>query len=111
MENMKNLRRKGLICRCGGTINVQKAFIEGFLINANVCEKCGDTGLPLDTAKELLRLREEARKIKTTRKILRIGNSIGVTLPQEAEGIGFKEGQKVEIELLGEGEIGIKRKV
>ncbi len=37
-------------------------------------------------------LMKEAEKINSERKVVRIGNSIGVTLPPEAENIGFKEG-------------------
>jgi len=98
---------KKMVCRCGGTVQSQKAFVEGFLLDAHVCGKCGDVGLSLEAAKELLRLREESRRMNTTRKIVRIGNSIGVTLPQDG---GFREGQTVAVELIGEGILSIKRK-
>lgn len=103
----KNMKGR-LICRCGGTVERGKTLVEGFLLDANVCGKCGDVGLPLESAKELLRLREEAKSIDSERKIVRIGNSIGVTLPPEAENIGFKEGGLVDVHLIGEREILIK---
>ena len=97
-------------CNCGGIIEKGKTFIEGFLLDANVCNKCGDIGLPLESAKELLKLRKEAEKINSVRKVVKIGNSIGVTLPPEAEEIGFKEGTSVDVHLIGEHEIVIKPK-
>jgi len=99
-----------LICRCGGGIERNKTLVEGFLLEANVCSKCGDIGLSLESAKELLRLREEAKSIDSTRKVLKIGNSIGITLPHDSEKIGFKEGGLVDIRLIGEHEIAVKPK-
>ena len=101
---------KSLICRCGGTVETGKAFVEGFLLEANVCSQCGDVGLPLESAKEMLRLKQEAEKIDSERKIVKIGNSIGITLPPEAEDIGFKEGCIVDVHLIGGHEIILKPK-
>ena len=103
---MKNKLR----CRCDGTIERKKTFVEGFLLTADVCSKCGELGLPLESAKELLRLREEAKSIDSRRKIVRIGNSIGITLPHHSEKVGFKEGELVNIRLIGDGEIAVKAK-
>ncbi|HLD56872.1 MAG TPA: AbrB/MazE/SpoVT family DNA-binding domain-containing protein [archaeon] len=97
-------------CSCGGTIERGKTFLEGFLLEANICDKCGDFGLPIESAKELLRLREEAEKINSIRKVVKIGNSIGITLPPEAEEMGFKEGTSVDVHLIGEHEIVIRPK-
>ena len=99
-----------LRCRCGGTIERKETFVEGFLLAADVCSKCGEIGLPLQSAKELLRLREVAKSIDSRRKIVRIGNSIGITLPYDSEKVGFKEGELVNIRLIGDGEIAVRTK-
>ncbi len=102
--------RKNYKCNCGGIIEQSKTMLEGFLINALVCNKCAEVSLSPESAKELLRLREEAKNIDSTRKVVKIGNSIGITLPPEAEEIGFKEGELIDVHLIGEHEIVIKPK-
>lgn len=97
-------------CNCGGTVSESRIMLEGFLIDAFICSKCSETTLSPESAKQLIRLREDAEKIDSERKVIRIGNSIGVTLPSQAEKVGFKEGQLVDIHLIGEHEIIIKPK-
>ena len=97
-------------CNCGGKIEESKTILEGFLVDSLVCSKCADITLTPGSAKELLRLREESEKINSERKVVRIGNSIGITLPPEAENIGFKEGTEVDVQLIGEHQIAIKPK-
>jgi len=99
-----------LLCRCRGTIERKETFVEGFLLTADVCSKCGELGLPLESAKELLWLRDAAKNIDSRRKIVRIGNSIGITLPHYSEKVGFREGELADIRLIGEGEIAIRAK-
>lgn len=103
--------KKSFKCNCGGRIEEGKTMLEGFLIDALICDKCAEITLSPESAKELLRLREESEKINSERKIVRIGNSIGVTLPPEAEEIGFREGTTVDVHLIGQHQIVIKPKV
>lgn len=102
--------KKNFKCNCGGRIEESKTLTEGFLIDAMVCNKCGEVTLSPASAKQLLRLREEAERIDSERKIVKIGNSIGITLPPEAESIGFKEGSSVNIHLIADRQIVIKSK-
>ena len=102
--------KRSFKCNCGGKIEEGKTMLEGFLIDALICNKCSEITISPESAKELLKLREEAEKINSERKIVRIGNSIGVTLPPEAEEIGFKEGTEVDVHLIGRHEISIKPK-
>lgn len=101
---------KTYTCTCGGKIKESKAVVEGFVIDALVCEKCAAVTLTPDIAKQLLRLRAQAEKIQSERRVVRIGNSIGVTLPPEAEAIGFTEGRVVEMQVTGNQQISIKPK-
>ena len=102
--------KRSFRCNCGGKIEESRTLVEGFLIDAMVCNKCGEVTLSPDSAKQLLRLRAEAERIDSERKIVRIGNSIGVTLPPEAETIGFREGTSVDIHLIADSQIVIKPK-
>ncbi len=102
--------KRNFKCGCGGQIEESKTMFEGFLVDALVCNKCSEVSFSPESAKELLRLREEAEKIDSERKIVKIGNSIGITLPHKAEEIGFKEGILVDVHLIGEHEIVIRPK-
>ena len=103
--------KRSFKCNCGGKIEDSKTMLEGFLVEALVCNKCCEITLTPESAKELLKLREESEKINSIRKIVKIGNSIGVTLPPEAEEIGFKEGTTIDVLLIGQHEIVIRPKV
>lgn len=109
MKAGKNMKRS-FKCNCGGRIEESQTLVEGFLIDAFVCNKCGEVTLSPQSAKQLLKLRAEAEKIDSERKVVRIGNSIGVTLPPEAESIGFREGQLVDVHVIGERQILLKPK-
>ncbi len=103
--------KRNFKCGCGGKIEEGKTMLEGFLIDALICNKCSEITLSPESAKELLRLREGAEKINSERKVVRIGNSIGVTLPPEAEEMGFTEGAQVSVQLIGDHQISIKPKI
>ncbi len=103
--------KRNFKCNCGGRIEESKTLLEGFLVDALICDKCSEITLTPESAKELLKLKEESEKINSIRKVVKIGNSIGVTLPPEAEEIGFKEGTVIDVHLIGEHQIVIKPKV
>ena len=64
-------------CNCGGKIEESKTMLEGFLVNALVCNECCEITLTPESAKELLKLRDDSERINSIRKIVKIGNSIG----------------------------------
>src|SRR3989338_10586039 len=103
--------KRSFKCNCSEIIEEAKTMLEGFLVDALICNKCSEITLTPESAKELLRLRAESEKINSIRKIVRIGNSIGVTLPPEAADIGFTEGTSVDVHLIGEHEIVIRPKI
>ena len=103
--------RQNPLRTCGGKIQETKTLVEGFLLDVLLCNKCGKLTLSPEAAKQLLRLRAEAEKIDSERKVVKIGNSIGVTLPSEAENIGFQQGGLVTVHLIGERQIVLTPKV
>ncbi len=90
---------------CSGTLEPARTMVEGFLIDALLCNSCGELSLRPEAAKQLLRLRAEAERIDGERKIVRIGNSIGVTLPPKAERLGFRAGGRVDVHVIGDREL------
>ena len=92
------LAEKGpLKCDCGGTFVEQSYDFEGITSEASVCDKCGHVTLNLAQAERLAKLREMQVLLAGERKLIKMGNSIGLTLPRRLAEYGFKIGGKVKI--------------
>lgn len=89
-KKRKNLKIR---CDCGGTFAPQQQEIEGLEIEALVCSNCGFVTLTKEQAKQLMELRRMSEAIGKERKVIRIGNTYGVTFPP----ILVHQGQKVNI--------------
>ena len=101
-DNM--LAEKGsLKCDCGGTFIEQPYDFEGITSQALACDKCGHVTLNLQQAERLGKLKELQGLLAGERKLIKMGNSIGLTLPRRLTEYGFKVGSKVKIVPKGEG--------
>ena len=89
--------QREIICDCGGKFLEKTTEIDGVTTKAMVCNKCRYTTFTKSQAKEFARLKELHRIIDKKRKIIRIGNSKGITLPDE---LNLELGQIVETEAL-----------
>lgn len=89
-------------CDCGTLMTERKASFEGFETEAMVCPKCGFTTLTKEQAVKYVKLRQLHQIIDAERKIIRIGNSMGFTLPDSLKDFGVKVGKRVRTEALGE---------
>ena len=79
-------------CDCGGSFKVGTQEFDGLEIDALVCPKCGSVMLTKDQAKRLMKLRQMMDSLGK-RKVVRIGNTCGVTFPA----ILVHPGQEVDI--------------
>ena len=86
-------------CNCGGIFREATVEFEGFDIKALKCSKCGELTFTPEQFKKALLLKELAKEINSTRKVVKIGNSLGITLPKAAKQLGLKSGSKVELRL------------
>jgi rRNA maturation protein Nop10 len=91
-------------CDCGHYLEPTMQDFEGIYTEANVCPKCGYTTFSAAQAKKFIALKEIHRTINSQRKIIKIGSSIGITLPNAMKKYGAKVGKKVQIEALNEKE-------
>ena len=83
------MEKKGKMkCDCGGQFDVQLHDFDGLKSPAMVCGKCGEATLTKVQARRLMRLKELSMACRGKRKVVRIGNSIGITLPEELAKIG-----------------------
>ena len=79
-------------CDCGGVFKEVVQEIDGLEIDALKCSKCGFVTLTKDQVKRLMKLRQMMDSIGK-RKVVRIGNTCGVTFPP----ILVHPGQEVQI--------------
>jgi DNA-directed RNA polymerase subunit M/transcription elongation factor TFIIS len=97
MEKERKLR-----CDCGGIFSPREAQLGHIITQAMVCEKCGYVTLTKEQAVKYSKLKEMHEIVDSKRKIIRIGNSLGLTLPEKLKKIGIKAGGEVKIEATGE---------
>ena len=94
-------KERKIRCDCGAFMEARQARFEGFETEAMVCPKCGFTTLTKEQASKYVKLRQLHQIIDAERKIIRIGNSMGFTLPDSLKDFGVKVGKKVKTEALG----------
>ena len=87
-------------CDCGGYLEEKLAFFDSIKTEAMVCSKCGFTTLTKYQAKKYLKLKQLHQIVDAERKIIRIGNSMGLTLPDGLQEFGAKVGKKIKTEAL-----------
>lgn len=79
-------------CDCGKFFEEKEVKVGDIATKAMVCPGCGHVTFTKEQAIEYGKLKEIHSMIDGRRKIIRIGNSIGITLP---ESLGLKPGKKV----------------
>ena len=94
-------KERKIRCDCGSLMEAKQARFEGFDTEAMVCPNCGFTTLTKEQAGLYARLRQLHQIIDSERKIIRIGNSMGFTLPDSLKAFGMKVGKKVKTQALG----------
>lgn len=95
-------KERKIKCDCGTFLEEKLAQFEGFSTKAMVCPNCSFTTLTRAQAEKYAKLKQLHRIIDAERKIIRIGNSMGFTLPDSLREFGIKVGKKVKTEALAE---------
>ena len=95
------VKERKIRCDCGTVMEAKHAHFESFDTGATVCPHCGFTTLTKEQAEKYAKLRQLHQIIDAERKIIRIGNSMGFTLPDSLKDFGVKVGKKVKTQALG----------
>ncbi len=93
---------------CSGLMKLTRIEEKGVSCDAFQCAKCGHTVVTIDQMKEYNRLKEFTNAVPKKRKIVKIGNSLGFTLPVTLKEYGFDVGKDIEIKVLDSHNIAIK---
>ena len=83
-------KKRKIICDCGGYLEEKTTSFGIIETGAMVCPKCAFTTLTKEQAQQYMRLKEFHTLIDSERKIIKIGNSIGLTLPDGLREFGAK---------------------
>lgn len=92
--------RRKIKCDCGTYLEEKEVEIEHILTKAMVCPTCTFTTLTKEQAKEFRTRLEFHRIIDEERQVIKIGNSMGITLPEKLHAFGVNIGTKVKIEAI-----------
>lgn len=87
--------KRKIRCDCGAYLQPRMAAFGGFETEAMVCPKCGFTTLTREQAQRYVQSRQLHSIIDDERKIIRVGNSMGITLPEQLKSYGLRIGKKV----------------
>jgi hypothetical protein len=96
------VKKRKITCDCGKQLEEKTTLFGHIQTEAMVCPSCQFTTLTKKQAEKYLRLREFHRIIDTERKIIKVGNSMGITLPDGLKEWGIKAGTKVRTEALSQ---------
>ncbi|MEK6949418.1 MAG: hypothetical protein AABX34_04300 [Nanoarchaeota archaeon] len=87
-------------CDCGDFLIAGKTKFDDIETEAMVCPKCNFTTLTKEQAKKYIKLKQLHQIIDAERKIIKIGNSMGLTFPDRLQEFGARIGKKVKTEAL-----------
>ena len=93
-------KERKIKCDCGEFLIEKTAKFDHFETEAMVCPKCNFVTLTKEQAENYAKLKQLHQIIDIDRKIIKIGNSMGLTLPDRLREFGAKVGKKVKIEAL-----------
>lgn len=80
--------------KCNAIMKEEQDSLFGEKVKTYACGNCGNKIIPL---KEAIKIQEKViPKVETTRKLVKFGHSIAVTLPKELKMI-FKGGETVKV--------------
>ena len=94
-------KERKIKCDCGHFLIIKNVKFDHFETEAMVCPKCHFTTLTKEQAEKYVKLKQLHQIIDAERKIIKIGNSMGLTLPDRLQDFGAKVGKKVKTEALG----------
>lgn len=93
-------KERKIKCDCGNFLEKTLTKLDHIETEAMVCPQCHFTTLTKEQAEKYVLLKQFHQIVDGERKIIKIGNSMGVTLPEQLRSFGMKEGTKIRIEAL-----------
>ena len=89
-------------CDCGKYLGEREITLNHVRTNALVCPNCNFTTLTKEQATLFQKRIEIHSAVDQEKQIIKIGNSMGITLPEKLREFGIKVGRKVRLEAINE---------
>jgi len=97
MENQRKMK----CFECDGNYSLKKTKLKyGIVTDAYVCNNCNDIVFSKEQAKKYMKFLNLKEAADAKRKIIRIGSSMGITLPEGLRKFGVRIGRKVKLEAI-----------
>lgn len=107
-QRKKREKTKKKCIECSGLMELTLIEEKGIPCNAFKCKDCGHSVVTIEQMREYNHLKDLSQAIPEKRKIIKIGNSLGFTLPISLKKYGFNVGKEIEIKLLDAHNLSIK---
>lgn len=98
-QRKKELEKKRCI-ECDGVMKLTILKEEGISCQGYKCTKCGHTIVTLDQMRLYNKIRDFEKAVPQKRRIVKIGNSLGFTLPYVLKEYGLEVGKEIEIKIV-----------
>lgn len=92
--------KRKIKCDCGNYLEEKTTDLDSIKTEAMVCPNCDFTTLTKEQAQKYAKLKQLHQIIDAERKIIKIGNSMGLILPDRLQEFGAKIGAKIKTEAL-----------
>ena len=94
-------KRKSMKCECGGLFQEELKEIQGIYSEVMVCSSCDEIIFTLEQSRKFHKLKSiQEALVKEARKIGKVGNSMGITLPVKLKELGFDVGEAFDLKLI-----------
>ena len=90
-------KERKIKCDCGKILVERRTQFDYLETEAMVCPKCKFTTLTKAQAENYIKLKKMHEVVDAERKIIKVGNSMGFTLPDKLQEFGVKVGKKIYI--------------
>ena len=87
--------KRKMRCDCGGAYETRTVDFRGFKVEGLVCERCQDTVFTVQQSKRVFDLAKKHGMFG--RKVIKVGDSLAVTIPKTLTEFGWKEGMQVKV--------------
>ena len=94
-------KERKIKCDCGTILEERETALEDNIkTTALVCHNCKFTTLTRKQAEKYIKLKKLHEAADRERKVIRVGNSLGIILPDKLKEFGLVLGKKVKISAL-----------
>lgn len=101
-------KERKIKCDCGTFLERRSTDFNSINTDAMVCPSCNFTTFTKKQAEEYVKLKKLHEIVDSEKKVIKIGNSMGITLPDRLKEFGIKLGRKIKIKALSKNSIKIE---